>query len=164
MKQILIMLGATVVLGTGLVWLAGPSKSPATATVADTGPSSLTVPEKSYDFGTISMKNGKVSYDFKVQNTGNKPLTVTKMFTSCMCTEAFLVNGAKESGPFGMPGHAALAPISESIAAGASAVVRVVFDPAAHGPAGVGTISRVVTVQTDTGAPLEFRFRAVVTP
>jgi len=163
MKNVLIMIGATAVLIIGLVWLAGPPQDPASA--ANTGGSSkLEAAVKSYDFGTVSMKNGPVSYEFTFKNSSDAPVTITKIFTSCMCTKATLINSGKETGPFGMPGHVVIPTISETVTPGSEAMIRAVFDPAAHGPAGVGTINRVVTVQTDGGAPLEFRFRAVVTP
>jgi hypothetical protein len=62
-----------------------------------------------------------------------------------------------------MPGHGFIPSIGEILDAGASVDVEVVFDPAAHGPAGVGRIERVVTLENSAGAPLEFRFSANVT-
>ena len=47
---------------------------------------------------------------------------------------------------------------------GDDAVVEVVFDPAAHGPAGIGPIERVVTIENSAGRPLELAFNATVTP
>jgi hypothetical protein len=118
-----------------------------------------------FDFGRISMAQGKVSHRYSIQNSGATPLTITKMFTSCMCTTATLTTpSAKQFGPFGMPGHGLLASISESLAPKEVAQVDVVFDPAAHGPAGVGPTARTVTVVNDAGLALELRFNATVTP
>jgi hypothetical protein len=119
----------------------------------------------SFDFGRISMAKGNVSHRYSIQNSGAAPLTITKIFTSCMCTTATLTTrSAKQIGPFGMPGHGLLASISERLAPGESAKVDVVFDPAAHGPAGVGPTHRIVTVMNDAGLALELHLRAVVTP
>lgn len=60
------------------------------------------------DFGTVSMARGKVSQTYNVQNTSSEPITIKKMYTSCMCTQAILKKGAKTFGPMGMPGHGLL--------------------------------------------------------
>ena len=39
-----------------------------------------------------------------------------------------------------------------------------VLAPAAHGPAGIGPIDRVVTIENSAGQPLELAFSANVTP
>ena len=63
-----------------------------------------------------------------------------------------------------MPGHGPAARLEERLAPGESAQVEVVFDPAAHGPAGIGQTDRVVTIENGAGAVLELRFSALVTP
>ena len=42
--------------------------------------------------------------------------------------------------------------------------VEVVFDPTAHGPAGVGKIERVVTLENNSSSDLNIMFSAFVTP
>lgn len=126
--------------------------------------SPLVSPDPFFDFGKISMAAGKVSHKFTIENTGQTALTITKLYTSCMCTVATLITLAGKKGPFGMPGHAAIPSISETLAPGGRARVEIVFDPAAHGPAGVGRIERVITVETKAGKPLELGFVAMVTP
>lgn len=125
---------------------------------------SLLSPEPYFDFGRISMAAGKVSHRFWIKNTGNAAITITKMYTSCMCTAATLITPAGTKGPFGMPGHGVMPIISQTLAPAAGAQVEVVFDPAAHGPAGIGPTERIVTVQTNESAPLELRFVAMVRP
>lgn len=120
--------------------------------------------ELDYNFGTVSMANGKVTHGYAIRNTTKAPVTISKVYTSCMCTQALLKTSGGEFGPFGMPGHAAVPSISAVVAPGETVTVDAVFDPAAHGPAGVGPISRVVYVESDAGAPLEFKFSAVVSP
>ncbi len=125
----------------------------------------LTSDAPSFDFGRISMAAGNVSHRYSIKNTGTTPLTITEIFTSCMCTTATLTTrSARKVGPFGMPGHGLLASISESLAPGEAAQVDVVFDPAAHGPAGVGPTARTVTIVNDAGAALKLRFDGMVTP
>jgi len=117
-----------------------------------------------FAFGRISMAAGKVSHRYSIRNTGITPLTINKIYTSCMCTEATLITRSAKRGPFGMAGHGILPSVSERLAPGEAAQVDVVFDPAAHGPAGVGPTDRVVTIANDAGPALELRFSAMVTP
>lgn len=42
--------------------------------------------EKSHDFGTIKEINGAVSYDFEFVNTGNAPVLIKNVESSCGCT------------------------------------------------------------------------------
>lgn len=117
-----------------------------------------------YDFGSISMAAGTVRHTYAVSNTGDAPVTIVGVQTSCMCTGATVVNGNDRIGPFGMAGHGRMPTIRETVAPGAMIQVEVTFDPAAHGPAGVGRTERVVTLATDRGAPLELGLIATVRP
>ena len=118
-----------------------------------------------YDFGTISMAAGNVSTTYRIKNEGVAPLTINRIFTSCMCTTAMLstANGRKQ-GPFGMPGHGPLKSVSAQLAPGEVARLELVFDPAAHGPSGIGRIERVVTVNAQGTPPLELGMVALVRP
>lgn len=42
--------------------------------------------EQRHDFGTIPEKGGKVTCDFTFQNTGNEPLIISNVRTTCGCT------------------------------------------------------------------------------
>ena len=117
-----------------------------------------------YNFGKISMAAGNVSKVYWIKNISGDPLDITRLSTSCMCTVATLITPAGKKGPFGMPGHGPTPRIEERLAPGATAQVEVVFDPAAHGPAGIGQTDRIVTIENDGGLPLELRFSAMVTP
>src|SRR3989338_11364274 len=106
--------------------------------------SSLTAQETFYDLGAISMKNGNVSKVFKVANASGQDINLESVTTSCMCTVAYIVkpDGSK-SRSFGMPGHGGFIPkANEIIKAGETRDIEVVYDPNAHGPAGVGLIDR----------------------
>lgn len=143
---------------------AGLAEFSATAATRFSGPRVLTSSAGSHDFGRISMAAGNVSHRYSIVNTGMTPLTITKILTSCMCTEATLITRSARKGPFGMAGHGYSRSIDERLGPGESAHVDVVFDPAAHGPAGVGNTERTVTILTDASSPLELRFNALVTP
>lgn len=150
----------------GFIWISRRSSENQASQASLTEPGALATAESFFDFGKISMAKGKVSYDFRVKNNGAKPVKITKVYTSCMCTEAILkMSSGKEFGPYGMPGHGGFSPaISQTIASGEEITVKAVFDPTAHGPAGVGPIERVVYVENDSGKPVELQFKAVVIP
>lgn len=118
----------------------------------------------SFDFGTVSMAAGKVTHRYWIKNTGSAPITIQRLYTSCMCTTAALVKANRKYDPYGMPGHGFMPTINAPMAPNETAIVEVVFDPAAHGPAGIGPVDRFVTLQTDREPPLELAFTAVVTP
>lgn len=127
--------------------------------------SSLSVNEESYSFGTISMKDGNVSKDFEITNSSNEDVNLKTILTSCMCTNAYLVKlDGSIKGPFGMSGHGGALPANELIKAGENRIIRVVFDPNAHGPAGVGQIDRLVTLTDSAGGQLQLEIKATVTP
>ncbi len=164
MNKTIISIAAVVFILGGLIWIARPS-SQSKAAPPLTSNGTLTVEETNdYNFGTISMAAGSVTHQFKIKNTGNEAVNIGKMYTSCMCTTALLIAGGKQFGPYGMPGHGFIPAIDQSINSGEEAIVEVVFDPAAHGPAGVGRIQRVVTMENNAGKPIEFQFTATVTP
>lgn len=133
-------------------------------TVEDGG-NVFSAPETLYDFGSISMKDGKVSHKFTVTNTTSSDVLLERVVTSCMCTVAYIVSGENKKGPFGMPGHGGPVPKSNyTIKAGETIEIEAVFDPNAHGPAGVGLIERVIALTSDAGDTLELTFRTIVTP
>ncbi|MDO8593717.1 MAG: DUF1573 domain-containing protein [bacterium] len=135
------------------------------AAAATAGASKLIAPETFYDFGTISMKNWTVAKEFKVTNPTDRDITISTVLTSCMCTNAFIVEqDGSTKGPFGMPGMGYVPPADETIKAGESRMIRVVYDPNAHGPAGVGRIDRFVTLTDSSGGTLQFEIKALVTP
>lgn len=117
-----------------------------------------------FDFGKISMAAGNVSHRYWIKNAGAAAFSITSISTSCMCTVATLITQAGKKGPFGMAGHGFTPRLEARLAPGETAQVEVVFDPAAHGPAGIGRTERIVTIGNDGGLPIELRFSALVTP
>jgi hypothetical protein len=116
------------------------------------------------DLGSISMKAGNVSFGYLIKNTAATPITINRIFTSCMCTNATLVTGKERKGPFGMPGHGGSSTLKTVLAAGEMANLEVVFDPAAHGPSGLGRIERFVTVERSESTTLELHMTVLVRP
>jgi hypothetical protein len=163
MNKIIIVIAISSVGLGGLMWLGSPTKKPIES---NTGAKSvLTTSEKLYDFGTISMKNGNVTKEFTVMNPTDRDIVVPSLVTSCMCTKAFIVEpDGSVKGPFGMPGMGFVPKANETIKAGESRTIRVVYDPNAHGPAGVGPIDRFAILTDASGSELQLEIKALVTP
>jgi len=166
-KQILILLGAVVLIVGGLVWFSGNSRTKTPTAAIDSGKFSgtLTFKESKYDFGTVSMAKGKVSKEFALENQSKDDVKIGEVFTSCMCTEAELKVGDKFAGPFGMQGHGLARSADLVVKPGETLTVKAIFNPAAHGPAGVGPIERQIMLYTSAGKnQIVLEFKAVVTP
>src|SRR3990167_2999887 len=162
MNKTIIGIVIGVLILVGLIWIARPDGQSKNAVSASSSGSLVVEEANNYDFGPISMAAGKVKHQFKI--TSAEAVTISKMYTSCMCTTATLMTGGKQFGPMGMPGHGAIPSINQTINPNEEATVEVVFDPAAHGPAGVGRIQRTVTLENNSGRSLELQFAAIVTP
>jgi len=163
-KNILISIFSVIIIIGGVIWLAGYNKNKNQENNSVLAASALTAMESGFDFGEISMAKGKVSHTFKIKNDTSEAVVAKQLYTSCMCTEASLIKADKKVGPFGMPGHDFVPKINETLAAGEEADIEVVFDPAAHGPSGVGPIERVVYLEQEGKNPLEINIKASVTP
>lgn len=101
------------------------------------------LPLMQWDWGTIPAIPA-VSQTFPIQNTGDEPLIITSVVSSCGCTIASLS--------------------SSVIPPGQRADLKVVFDPNFHET--VGPVTRLIWLQTnDPDQPLiEIRLDANVTP
>lgn len=99
-----------------------------------------------YNAGTVSMADGLVEHTYEIKNIGPGDLKIKKIWTSCMCTTVRLRVGNKLSSEFGM--HNSNSLWSEKIASGETGYLEVAFDPAFHGPGGVGLITRAIYVLT----------------
>lgn len=129
--------------------------------------SELVSTEKSFDFGIVSMAKGKVAHSFSVRNSGNTPVKINKVYTSCMCTEATIINGGSRNGPFAMQGMGRILPqVNEVVAPGQEITIEVLVDPAAHGPQGTGPAKKIVYLETDSvfNPILKFELDIDVTP
>lgn len=118
--------------------------------------SKLTVLEQPYDFGDIEIFDGKVSTNYTLKNEGTEDVTITKAGTSCMCTEGEIAGFT-----FGMHGSDVKSVI---IPAGGEEIVKATYDPLAHGPNGVGPVTRTLELETNSieTPKIELRFSANV--
>lgn len=164
-KEILMIVIPTLAIFAGIIWMATPAQKSSGQVNPSPGESkSIIVENPKYDFGTISMAKGNVSNLYRIKNIGPDPVTINSAYTSCMCTKATLILGDEKKGPFGMPGHGGFLPkLSQIIQPGQEFQIEGVFDPAAHGPAGVGPVERVIALETSSGK-VEMQFKALVTP
>lgn len=163
MKNVLLTLTITFFAFGIIAWLARPGSGPSDGG-GSAGESILIASSSFHDFGDVSMAAGDVSFVYTISNDGTEPVTIGKVFSSCMCTSAVLSLAGREYGPYGMQGHGFIPRVNKPLAPGETAQLKVTFDPAAHGPAGVGQISRTVTIEQDDSAPLVVSFEANVTP
>ena len=158
------IISVVVIIFLGFLWVALPYTKSPNAGVQTAA--ALNAEETYFDFGTISMVDGVVSHVFGVKNEGAESVIIKKVYTSCMCTTAFIEDKSGDRyGEFGMPGHGGVARGTNiKIAPGESISVKAVFDPAAHGPSGVGLSERSIYLETNSvqSPRVELKFRAVV--
>lgn len=74
----------------------------------------VSIDPKAYDFGTISMKDGKVTKSFIIKNE-DRDTELASVSTSCMCTEAKIVMNGSQFGPFGMPSHGPMKMLNQKL-------------------------------------------------
>lgn len=165
-KNIIISTALIIVIVFFLIWLFGSANGGynGKANALNSTKGVLTLEESSFNFGDISMAKGDVSHAFKIKNTGSESIIISKVYTSCMCTEVSFIKGGIKKGPFGMQGHGGVIPtINQTLSSGEEAQIEVVFDPAAHGPAGLGLMQRVVYLENSNGRA-EIQISANVAP
>lgn len=146
------------ILGGGVYILSSTTNSPQ---IISSQNAKIEVDQKTYDWGQIAYGGGDVSKKFIIKNTGTDILKLTNIKTSCACTKAQVSIDGKVSPYFSM--HTQSGWVGE-LASGKSASLTVIFDPAFHGPTGVGPIERLISVETnDIANPkLEFSLKGVV--
>ncbi|MBI2268634.1 MAG: DUF1573 domain-containing protein [Candidatus Blackburnbacteria bacterium] len=137
---------------------------PSRARMAKNSDAKIEFTETKFSFGDIPYSGGNAQHVFKVKNTGYGPLTLANFSTSCMCTKVLFQGTGGKSPEFGMKGMSQPSSWKGSLTPGESGEVVVIFDPTAHGPQGVGPISRVVSFETsDPNQPyVEFAFDGTV--
>lgn len=164
--KILILVAVGAIITGGVLFFAQPEPVDHSTMAAQISSNALdlALEPKSYDFGTVSMKNGLVSKEFVVKNTRPESVFLAEVYTSCMCTDAKIRINSQEFGPFGMQGHGAMKMLNQSLQPGQEAQLQVTFDPSAHGPAGIGVIERTVSLKSDQGEVISVNIKANVTP
>ena len=139
-----IIVATVLILGLAVYFSA---KTEDTPQVAESPEVSMSVDTNIHDWGTIDYDAGIVSKTFSIKNTGNTNLQLYNVKTSCMCTTAQLRTSETTSRKFGM--HARATDVIE-VKPGETADLLVEFDPAFHGPSGVGAITRTITINTNS--------------
>ena len=140
------------------------NNSPSKASLQKTAGASMQTFETSFDFKDIKYSGGNVDHPFRIKNSGTSDLTIGNMSTSCMCTQVFFQKGSIVGPRFGMTGHASEGAWKGVLKPGEEASIVAVFDPTAHGPSGVGPMSRLVSFETnDPDHPyVELSFKGTV--
>lgn len=119
------------------------------------------VSNKEFDWGKIDYGGGNVKATFSIKNISDAALKLRNVRTSCHCTQARILLETSKSPLFGM--NTVSAWVGE-VLPGKEAQLEVIFDPAYHGPGGVGPINRFVEVETSDkdNKKLEFSTKGVV--
>ena len=144
MKLILMGLILTLLLIFGGVFFVSKTNNPASLATSQT--TQVSVDKTNFDWGTIGINDGKVQAEFDLKNSGPAPLQLANISTSCMCTTAQVMIEGKVSPYFGM--HQKSSWMGQ-VEPGKSARLVVEFDPAFHGPQGIGQITRQIVVETN---------------
>lgn len=154
-----IVLFAIVILVGGVLLLSGGG--PTSATITASQNAKATADQRNFDWGKINMKGGNVSKIFTIKNTGTDTLKLTNIKTSCHCTKAQVKIGNTSSPYFGMN---SVSPWIGEVLPGQEAELEVTFDPAYHGPQGVGPINRLVALETSdkSNSRIEFALTGTV--
>lgn len=106
-----------------------------------------------YDLGSMKVSEKK-SYDFIIKNVGKKPLQLSSISTSCMCTFAQIIYEGKESPEFDM--HSESNYIAE-IQSDKRAILRMTYKP--YLMPVYGFIEREAHVRTNDPAMQELVFK-----
>lgn len=124
--------------------------------------SRIDILQNNRDLGEIPMDEGKVKISFEFTNTWNEAITLWKAETSCMCTDAVVLDstGKNQSALIQMAGHAGDTNLQRVLLPGEKAILLAIFDPNAHGPNAIWPISRDVYIQTNSSQTptLDFKF------
>lgn len=154
-KFILTSAALTVLFLVGGVFLITKPETAAVDGATTSANTHAVITETSYDWGEIKLGGGNVEKTFEIKNDGPDTLSLSNVITSCMCTTATLSLDGTTSPIFGM--HTKSNYVLK-VPSGETAELKVVFDPAFHGPSGVGPITRRVTVATNDPESSELNF------
>lgn len=158
MKSIVIIMFVLLITALSVVGFAyGFAQTSQKKVILPSGGAKALIDKSSVEWGQIKFSGGKVKAIYRITNTGTETLKLYGATTSCACTLGTITSNGKVTPPFGM--HSPMSATVE-VAPGVEAVVEALFDPAFHGPGGVGPISRTITVQTNDPANPTLNFQA----
>ncbi len=154
---------SVIVLMGGLFMITATTQSTPQVKVSSLAKADVLTPT-SFDWGNIDYSGPKVTKAFSIKNIGSDVLQLYNIHTSCHCTKAYVTINGEVSPEFGMDMGGDVSSYIGKVNPGQKADITVVFDPAYHGPEGVGPINRYVNVDTnDKGQPhLTFTLTGVV--
>ena len=149
----------------GALFLVNPSSTNTKAVVSKVAGAKLSVDHNFKTVGDIGYSKGILYHSFPIKNIGNKDLEIANMASSCMCTKVFLKVNGKNGPEFGMKGMSAPSDWKGILKPGEKGEIIAAFDPAYHGPQGVGKVSRTASFETnDPSNPyVELSFEGTVT-
>ncbi len=129
-KSTTLIVGVVGALALGAFFLFGGNTGTRTVQRESNGMPVFTVDTKKIELGEVALQ-GDYPAEFIVTNTGDAPLEISEVKTSCMCTFVELVIDGETSPEFNMVMHNsnALRKWKSAIASGASATVRVTYKP-----------------------------------
>lgn len=147
------------ILGGGIFLLSSTTFAP--AQVATSQNAKASVDQKTFDWGNIPYSGGNAVKTFVIKNTGTDVLKLTNVKTSCTCTKAQVTIDGKTSPYFSM--HSTSGWVGE-VGPNKEAQLTVIFDPAFHGPTGVGPVERLISLETNDlqNPKIEFSLKGVV--
>lgn len=143
---IAIVLFTLLVLGGGALFVSSLGEKPQ---LSVSQAAKVEAPETTYSWGEIPLNRGNVKKTFLIKNAGKETLQLANIKTSCMCTTARVFIKEQSSPPFGMHSQS---PWVGKIAPGEEAQLEIVFDPAYHGPSGLGPVTREILLETNDPA------------
>lgn len=152
-KVIIVMIASTIILLFGGIFFLTKTSTP--QITASQNAKAYVLDSTSFDWGNIPMYKGNAIKVFTIKNTGTDTLKLYNIKTSCHCTKAYATIEGVDSPRFSMEG---LSSWAGEVLAGKEAKLTVIFDPAFHGPAGVGPINRFVSVETNDSSNSKLTF------
>ncbi|MCL4354817.1 DUF1573 domain-containing protein [Patescibacteria group bacterium] len=152
---ILIALATLLIMGGGVYFLTATSSG--SAQVAASSRAKALVDQTDFDWGKINYDGPKATKVFNIKNTGTDTLKLFNIKTSCHCTKAHLTINGKDGPDFGMTGISSW--VGE-VNPGQEAKLTVVFDQQFHGPQGVGSVTRYISVETNDSSNSKITFTA----
>lgn len=144
-KIILAAISASLLLLVGAAVVLGKDNSPKRETL---GTASMSIDKKENDLGSMKVADEKTA-TFAITNTGNSPLRIWGISTSCNCTFANVTIDSKTTGDFNMPMHmnSTLKNWVGEVAPGKQALLNVTYKPSIMPVQ--GAVSRQVNFATN---------------